>query len=370
MARIEKRINSKGETSWRVLIRLKGHPPTSGTFKKRQDAIDWAKITETKILEGRWFKAAESRRRTLSELIERFKTDELSHRRKDADKVIAHLEWWEARLGAYFLGDLTPIRISELKPVLQNEKTKRSDRRSNQTVNRYISSLSICFSYAVRELGWVDDNPVLKVRKLTEPKGRERFLSEDEQKRLLAAAKDDPSKLILPFVQLALSTGMRLSEITTLQWRHVDLKRRRIILEETKNGDSRTVSLAKPAYDIIRQASKAGRIGKEFVFPQLTDPSKPYNPRKAWNRIIKKAKLNDFRIHDLRHSAASYLAMEGATHLEIAQILGHKTLQMVKRYSHFTIDHTAAVLERMNARRFADKQSQEIACDAGEQSNG
>jgi len=74
--------------------------------------------------------------------------------------------------------------------------------------------------------------------------------------------------------------------------------------------------------------------------------------RAHWLAVIKEAKITDFRFHDLRHSAASYLAMNGATLIEISAILGHKTLQMVKRYSHLTEQHTAKVVEKMNKQIF------------------
>ena len=88
------------------------------------------------------------------------------------------------------------------------------------------------------------------------------------------------------------------------------------------------------------------------MFPSPNNPKQPISMRTSWNTAVRKAKIKDFRFHDLRHSTASYLAMNGASLLEIADILGHKTLQRVKRYGHLSEDHKADVLERMNKKVF------------------
>ena len=146
-----------------------------------------------------------------------------------------------------------------------------------------------------------------------------------------------------------------------LRWRDVMLDGQDfglILLEKTKNGEPRGVPLVKHACDTIvalREALKhshKGKINKDsLLFPSDEEPSKPVEIRKAWTTALSRAKIDDFRFHDLRHTAASYLAMEGATAPEIAEILGHKSLQMVKRYSHFNKAHIASVLNRMSQSR-------------------
>lgn len=351
MANIRERKDSTGKVTYTVQIRIKGHPPEVATFERKTDAKLWAQQTEAAIREGRYFKTLESKKRTLADLIERFVSTELPRRRADAPKVTVHLNWWKQKLGAYVLSDINHVRISELKEALRNEPTKRGEYRSNATINRFLASLSICFAYGVRDLGWLNENPCLHVRRPQEPSGRVRFLSDAERARLIKEALTDVSaSRIYPFIVIALSTGMRSSEITRLQWPEVDLRNRRVILNKTKNGERRSVPLAKQAYEMLRDMGKVRKIDSDYVLTQK-DGKTPYNPRKAWLRIIEKAKINDIRIHDLRHSAASYLAMEGATLLELAEILGHKTLAMVKRYAHLTEGHTAKIMEKMNQRR-------------------
>jgi len=124
-------------------------------------------------------------------------------------------------------------------------------------------------------------------------------------------------------------------------WADVDLVRRTAHFRDTKNGESRTVPLALPAVATLQDWSR-GRLRVGAVFPES-----PNVIDKAWQAARAEAGLPDVRFHDLRHSAASYLAMSGASLMDIAAILGHKTLAMVKRYSHLSAQHTTAAVDRM-----------------------
>jgi integrase len=206
---------------------------------------------------------------------------------------------------------------------------------------------------ARREWGWVETNPVLNVRRLKEPRGRVRFLDNQERQRILEACKESRSLFLYPIVVLALSTGMRRGEILGLKWRDVDFDTKRIVIQETKNGERRAVPLVGMALHLIDnlKINRGGSID-DFIFHSPKGSGKSCSIRTAWEFAIKRAGIENFRFHDLRHSTASYLAMNGASLLEIADILGHKTLQMVKRYSHLSEDHKADVLERMNKKVF------------------
>jgi len=159
--------------------------------------------------------------------------------------------------------------------------------------------------------------------------------------------------LLYSVVVLALSTGMRQGEILGIQWKDVDFERRRILLHETKNGERRASPLVGHACELIKDLAKVRRFDNPYVFPSKRQ-DKPASIRKSWEAVIRKSGLEDFRFHDLRHTAASYLAMNGATLAEIAEVLGHKTLQMVKRYAHLSDAHTTGVVERMNMEIFGN----------------
>lgn len=372
MAVIEKRKTSEGKEQYRVKVRLKGFPPETATFARIADARRWAQQTEAAIREGRHFKTTEAKKHTLGELIDRYIRDVLPKKKKSQKKQSAQLLWWKEHLGSYSLADVSPALIGEKRDELFNGMTYRGTQRSPATVVRYLSALSHAFSVGVKEWGWLEDSPMRKVSKLKEARGRVRFLDDHEKERLLQACKDSSNPALFPVVILALSTGMRYSEILNLTWVDVDLQRKRIILQETKNGERRSVPIAGQALDLLSQLEKRRRIDTQLLFPQPkcvnanseethSQPSfskseaervqkaqKPVQLRSAWSAAIKKAQIFDFRFHDLRHCAASYLAMSGASLAEIADILGHKTLAMVKRYAHLSDSHKHSVVDRMN----------------------
>lgn len=188
---------------------------------------------------------------------------------------------------------------------------------------------------------------------MREPRGRVRFLSDDERERLLKACKASDSKYLYLIVVLALSTGGRRMEVIGLKWSDVDFNRGIITLHETKNGERRVLPLAGHALALMKEHAKVRQLNCEYVFPSHNFKN-PIDIRTPWETALKRADIEDFRFHDLRHSAASYLAMNGASLAEIAEILGHKTLQMVKRYAHLSEAHTSKVVAAMNQKIFAN----------------
>jgi len=365
MATIQQRQRSDGKKQHRVQIRIKGFPPQSATFDRLTDAKRWAQQTEAAIREGRYFKTTESRRRTFAEMIERYDQNVLSIKTEvSAKKQRPQLNWWKSQLGNYTLGDVTPSVIVECRDRLASEKTCRGTIRSKATVNRYLAALSHCFSIAVREWEWLDDSPMRKVSKYRESNQVVRFLSDDERIALLIACEESQNQYLNCVVVIALSTGMRRNEILTLTWNQIDFDRRTITLSpaDTKNSEYRVVPLAGKAFDLLHEVSRIRRIDSPLVFPakaRIGKEAKPTDIQTAWKFALKRAQIDDFRFHDLRHSAASYLAMNGATLSEIAEVLGHKTLQMVKRYAHLSEAHTSSVVQRMNEKIFQTDDAKE-----------
>lgn len=357
MANIESRRADGGSISHRVKIRLKGHSPETATFARLTDARRWAQATEAAIREGRYFKTAEAKRHTLADLVDRYILEVLPHKPKNASNTKLHLLWWKVKLGHLSLADLNAAAIVQCRNDLMGTITRRKRPMSASTVVRYMAALSHAMNIAMKDWGWLEDTPMRKVSKPREPRGRDRFLSDAERTALLSACQNSSSRWLYTVVVLALSTGMRSGEILGLHWAQVDLTRGQVLLRDTKNGSSRAVPLAGLALELMQTASKIRRIDTDLVF-YGNEPKRPgvairaVDLKKPWTTAVAKAKLVDFRFHDLRHSAASYLAMNGATAIEIAAILGHKTLQMVKRYSHLANSHTAKVVASMNDKIF------------------
>jgi integrase len=347
MANIEKRVNQDGKVTYRVKVRLKGFPTQNATFERLTDARKWAQNTESAIREGRHFKTTEAKRRTLGQLIDRYIEDILPGKPKNSKNTLLHLTWWKEELGSFSLADISPAMIAEKRDLLASGITKRNTKRSPSTVVRYMAALSHALTIAVKEWGWLEDSPMRRVTKPKEPCGRVRFLSDEERARLLAECKSSESEMLYLAVVLALSTGARRMEILGLQWQDIELQRGFITLHETKNGERRALPLAGHALELMKQYAKVRHVNCSFVFPSKNFKN-PIDLRTPFENALKRAEILDFRWHDLRHSCASYLAMNGASLAEIAEILGHKTLQMVKRYAHLSDAHTSKVVARMN----------------------
>ncbi|MBD1549602.1 site-specific integrase [Labrenzia aggregata] len=368
MAWITERKKKDGSTQYKAVVRIKGYPSRSATFPRKTDAVLWAKQIEVSMLEGRHFKDAENKRRTFGDMIDRYidAVVPVRHNKPLArNAILCHLRWWKSELGDLLLTEVNAPKIVEKRDTLLNAPALDSngrpllDEEGNQrrakspaTVVRYLASLSVVYTTAVNEWEWIDQNPVKKVRRPKEPSGRVRFLSDAERENLLEACQKSKNRYLYPIVVLALSTGARHNEIRSLTWLQVDLERCVIRLLETKNNERRSLPLTGLALELVTQLSQSRPDGTDLVFPR-PDGKKPVFIENDWKNALADAEIKDFRFHDLRHSAASYLAMNGATLAEIADVLGHKTLQMVKRYAHMSEQHTMGVVERMNQKIFA-----------------
>lgn len=344
MATIEKRTADTGETSYRVKVRLKGYPAQSATFQRLTDAKKWASATESAIREGRHFKTAEAKKHTFDDLLARYYKEILpAYNEKEQQERRFKLDWWGNRLGPLTLCDINAAKINEVKVDLTVAAA---------TANKYLMNLSHAFNIALIQWEWIEINPVIKVKSPKLPRGRVRFLDDAERERFLVACRESSNTWLYPCVILALSTGMRQGELMGLKWPDVNLKDGFIILHETKNGDRRRVPLAGHALELLRDHAKVRRLDTDLLFPGKTHKNKPIDLRKPFETALKAAEITDFHWHDLRHCTASYLAMNGASLAEIAEILGHKTLQMVKRYSHLSDGHVSNVVASMNQKIF------------------
>lgn len=355
MATIEKRVNARGEVSYRVKVRMKGHPPESDTFKKLTDARQWAARVESDMRAGRHFGL--SRRYTFSNL-----ADEYMPHAKDKDRL-AH---WVKVFGAESLDTITPSKITKERDRLLSEATRNfsepatydpeidsrrtRSKRSGATVSRYLAALSVCLAYGVKTLGWIERNPCERVQKPQESKGRVRFLSDDERVKLLDACR--PHEQLYLAVVLSLSTGARQGEIMSLRWPQVNLAERTITLHKTKNGDRRVIPLVGEALGLLKGRARVRSLHDDRIFPASSKARKSeyLDLNRPWRDALKAAGIANFHWHDLRHTAASYLVMSGVSLVEVSKILGHRTLAMVSRYSHLSNDHVVEAGEKLAAR--------------------
>ncbi len=361
MATIQSRKSKSGEVSYTVTVRRRSAPPKTATFPTRTEAKDWGKCREAEIREHRHFPTAAPERHTMREMIERYIKDVLPQKKPaTVTAQTRQLNRWKAELGEYRISDVTPPLIIEKRDKLLGEDTFRKKKRSNASVCRHLAALSHCYTIAIKEWQWANDNPVRKVSKPREPRGRTRFLSTEERVRLLTECKESRCECLYTVVVLALSTGMRRNEIMSLRWADVSLERGELTLNETKSGEIRVVPLVGLAHDLMKERARTRRIDTKLCFPAplySKNPSKPYDIQSAWDWAVERAKLEDFRFHDLRHSTASYLAMQGKSLTEVGALLGHKQPQTTARYSHLARTHLSKIAADLNAELFGEQSS-------------
>jgi integrase len=368
MASIQRIVSPlTGEVAYRVQVRRKGRPPESASFPNRKEAVAWAESLEAAIREGRHFPHAAAKRTSFDALARDYIETVLSEfAAKERLTRERQLGWWSQQFAGLSLAEITADRISIARDKLAAETFSRGRprkhpktgelirpkefKRSGATVNRYIAALSHALSFAVKERRLLERNPVSDIRRKTEPRGRTRFLSDDDRSRLLKACAESEWPALHALVLLAITTGARKGELIRLKWDDIDLKRGRALVSETKNDEARTLPVAGKALEALRALKLNDSARSDYLFPQPSGLPGPYEHFDShWYAALRAAGIDDFHFHDLRHTTASMLAAQGASLLEIADALGHKTLVMVKRYSHLVVDHQAKVIERMIA---------------------
>ena len=167
MATIRERTNSKGETKYHVQIRLKGHPTETASFSRLTDAKRWIQSIESAIREGRHFKTAIAKQKTLGETIDRYFNDVLSHRKNPANQI-AYLNWWKSQIGDYALADISAAIIVEARSKLIGSKNRFGREVGTTTANRYLQALGHVLNVAMNEWEWIFQNPVSRIKKYKE----------------------------------------------------------------------------------------------------------------------------------------------------------------------------------------------------------
>lgn len=238
-----------------------------------------------------------------------------------------------------YLGSLTLDQINGdvIWSVIQGEFKKGN---LPATVNRYLATLRSLLRMARDEWQWLDSVP--KVRMLGGEVERDRWLTREEADRLVRFCPDH----LAAVVRFALATGCRAREILGLEWNRVDLQRKTAWINQTKNGTPRGVPLNRDAVAVLR-----GQIGKHplFCFTFRGEPIKRNVANHAWYTAVKKASLEDFRFHDLRHTWASWHRQSGTSCDELKDLGGWKTRSMVDRYAKFATEHLAVAASRIES---------------------
>ena len=342
MASIEKR----GDLQWQARIRKHGYPAQSKVFMTKEDAQRWAKETELAMERGQ-FITVKTQRTTFNEVAKMY-LDSVTPTKRSAKSETYRIALLCKTFGPYHLSAILPMDVAKFRDSRMKEVAA-------QTVIHEINTLSVIFEYARIDLGaFVGENPVRLIRKPTRAKSRTRRLSVDEVAWLHKAADAGSASNMRQVITLAIETSMRLGEILELTLDRVDLENKVAQLHDTKNGDSRSVALSTIAIEAIKSIKP---LGNRFFKWNRADSFE-----KTWRRCVIRAQdmykadcvrrkvkgtlefLEDLRFHDLRHEAASRLFEKGLNPFEVASMTGHKSMQMLKRYTHVDAAKLAAKL--------------------------
>jgi integrase len=347
MGEIMERRNKKGKLRFTARIRIKGCKTMTKTFGRKTDANEWLTKTSATLLENRDFPERGERGLTLNDLITKYIAEGFFEKEASEASQTRQLKWWGERIGHVQLCHLTPKVISRTRAELRLRKNRYGKRIGNGTINRYKSALSAAITYAVEELFWLRSNPANALKQLKENKGRTRFLSSAELLALTRAIAHRRNKKLLPLFLLTIATGLRRSEALDIRWSRIDFAMKTVHIPKTKNGEARTLPLDGLVWSHILRLYEFRQPGSDLVF-HGRKLDQPMDYTTAWVNALKAAGLGDFRWHDTRHTAASYLRMSGATLADIADVLGQKTLIMAKRYSHLPDENKRTKVVEMN----------------------
>jgi len=317
MATIRQRQNK----SWQVIIRRKGFPQQSKVFNKRDDAVRWARVIEAECDWG-WVKNYTQLDSTLfGDLIRRY-LEEISPTKRSYERELSRLKLINSQLGQYSLSQLNPDKIALYRDL------RLSQGCSGATVIKDINSISHVIEVAIREWGYhALLNPTKFIRKPKRASHRVRRLSQDEEVRLLSFAKESSSLMLEVIIIVAIETGMRLGELMKATWD--DVGRGLLTLHHSKNGETRVVPLSRLAQDIICKLPHS--IATRRIFWCWNSVS---SFQSTWQRLVRRAGLKGLRFHDLRHEAISRFFEMGLNPMEVAAISGHKSMQVLKHYTH------------------------------------
>lgn len=272
------------------------------------------------------------------------------------------LTWWKLRLGKmsftsatddYIFSALEELAATPAKYFAGLDADGRRIFKSKgrpmapATVNRHHQALASVLTWAIRKRiapkGWV--NPCRSVEKRSEAgNAKTRFLTDDERDRLLTACKASKWPKLYLLVLLALSTGARKGELTGLRWESIDFQSKLAQVARSKNGDAKALPLVPAA---VEELQRFKGKPEDLVFGSTKTPGRAFCFTGPWQQALRDAHIRGLRFHDCRHSCASFLAKNGATLLEIADLLGHRQISMTKRYSHLAASHRSGLVNRV-----------------------
>ena len=315
-------IRNRGPYQWFAEIRRKGYPTARKTFNTKAEAQAWVRETESAMDHGRFCDPGLLRKTTLADALKRYDT-EVSAKKRGGFVEAQRINRWLKH----------PLAVRTLGQIRAGDFALYRDQRlaagiSGSTIRLDLAIIRHMYNVARKEWGMEGlANPIDAITLPSPGRPRNRRLTVDEFDALLGHLHSARNKIVHDIVVLARETAMRQGEILAIHYELIDFDARVLCLPITKNGEERLVPLSTQAMEVLKRHKPSGGTGRVF---DITSNAL----RLVFNRALARAQIEDFRFHDLRHEAVSSLFERGFNTMEVASVSGHKTLQMLKRYTH------------------------------------
>jgi len=327
-------IRKRGQ-AWQVQIRRDGFPPITKSFRSKADADGWARETERQIERGELSgQGRTANKLTVGDLLQRYELEVTSRKRGQRFEA--------SRIRTFLRSPLANVAVHRLSAqMVAAYRDERLNRVSGETVRRELTILRHCIEVGRKEWGApFAGNPVRQIALPSPSKVRGQRLPEGAEASLVAALSKTRVWYLRPFLMLALETGMRRGELLALEWSNIDMNARLAVLSISKNGYGRSIPLTPKAIEILLGIS----VINDKVFPV-----KENAVRLAWDRLRRRAGLDDVKMHSMRHEAISRMFEKGLSIPEVSLVSGHRTLACLQRYTHLRPEYVAEKLARLSA---------------------
>jgi len=321
--------------NWYIDYYIKGRRKRKKIGHSKKLAMQVLKDVQLKIAKGEYLGIFDEKKIPFEEYTKQYlaysKANKAwsTYQRRDRFSIDNLISFFKGK----YLFEITPEMIEKYKATRLEKVTPAS-------VNRELACLKHMYTKAI-EWGYVKSNPAKGVKLLKEPPGRLRYLRPEEVEKLLKACVGH----IRPIVVTALNTGMRKGELLNLRWADVDLENRKITVINSKNNESRVIPANQTLYQELLALSEKAK--GEYVFSDKD--GHPFGDiKKGFSSALKRARIENFRFHDLRHTFGSHLVMQGVDLKTVQQVMGHKDIKMTMRYSHLSPEYVQEAMERLD----------------------
>ena len=314
-------ITKRGPYQWQAKIRRRGYPSQTNTFETKREAEAWVSVIESEMTRFVFVDRSKAERETLDQVIQNY-IKNIAPEHKGADAEISRLERFRREESKLCQHAMATLKVEDFENF--RDRRLNIEKKSPGTVKRELGLLRCVIESARRRLGLVE-NPVTEVRRPKVQNNRIMRFQDGEEEALMDALDACRNTWIKPAVILALETAMRRGELLSLRWEHINLSERTAHLPDTKNGEARDVPLSPIAIQTLKALPRSidGCVLKTSA----------EGIKNAFERARKRANMEHFNFHDLRHEAISRLFERSWNVMEVSAVSGHKDLQSLKRYT-------------------------------------